>query len=47
VVHLSTIGDHRRAQGTKGSILGMVVEATVERREGRERLMAMAGMVVA
>ena len=47
VVHLSTNGDYRRAQGTKGSKFGKVVEATVERREEREMLMAMAGMVVA
>jgi hypothetical protein len=47
VVHLSTNGGHRRAQGTKASIFGKVVEATVERREEREMLMATAGMVVA
>ena len=47
MVHPSTNGDYRRAQGTKGSKLGKVVEAMVERREEREMLMAMVGMAMA
>jgi hypothetical protein len=47
VVHLSTNGDYRQAQGTKRSKFGKVVEAAVERREERGGIMAMAGMPLA